>query len=115
MWLKNIWKLATQICHCCTLEDQVQECWKPSTYTQTKNTGRYICSAVKKLLALDFAKLSLFELWLCDGIWKSASIPAPAIQILQLFRKHLLSAVFLMELLCPDHRCIDIITDTKDE
>ena len=41
---------------------------------------QHICSAVKKLLALDFAKLSLFELWLCDAIWKSASIPAPAIE-----------------------------------
>ena len=79
---------------------------------------QYILSAMTKLLAFDFAKLSLFELWLCDAIWKSASIPAPAIEVLQLFRKHLfsvLSAVFTMEHLCPDHRCIDIIANTKNE
>ena len=30
MWLKNIWKLATQICHRCTLKDQVHLITKTS-------------------------------------------------------------------------------------
>ena len=30
MWLKNIWKLATQICHRCTLKDKVHLSTKTS-------------------------------------------------------------------------------------
>ena len=30
MWLKNIWKLATQTCHRCTLKDQVHLITKTS-------------------------------------------------------------------------------------
>ena len=76
----------------------------------------YALGGVKKLLQLDFAKLSMIELWFCDAAWARAGLSAEAVEILRKWRDATFSSLLSMfksPCLCPDYKGVDNVVFTS--
>ena len=66
---------------------------KPIGIESYAEIQQFAGAAMRKLTQLDFAKLSMIELWFCNAAWGQPAIPAEAVEVLTHWRNAMFASL----------------------